>query len=254
MLSVKKVLWNNLVLALHVLPAKTLQQVTAICIDSLGRGVPRDALARLFEVSDRLDYFLNRAALDYGSGTHPKHRLMNYHQFFLDHIRPGEKVLDVGCGYGAVSESMARAGAEVTGIDMDAGLIEQARRRVSALPLRFIVVDVTRDIPVGRYDIIVLSNVLEHIVERINLLKKLYLQYHPRAMLVRVPMINRHWTVPLRQEIGLFQFSDPTHVIEYTERSFREEVSMAGLSVLELQVRWGEIWALVGSGDIREQG
>ena len=254
MSSMKKSLWNGLVLALHVLPAKALQQVTAICMDSLGRGSSRDALTRLFEVSDRLDYFLNRAALDYGLGTHPKHRLMSYHQFFVDHIHPGEKVLDVGCGYGAVSESMARAGAEVTGIDLDAGLIEQARRRVSSLPLLFIVGDITHDLPVEHYDIIVLSNVLEHLANRVNLLKTLNIRYHPRAMLIRVPMMSRHWTVPLRRELGLFHYSDPTHIVEYTEQSFREEMSAAGLDVLELKVCWGEIWAHVGSGDMEYKG
>ena len=39
----------------------------------------------------------------------------------------GSRVLDVGCGGGLLSEAMARAGAQVTGIDLAPGMIEVAR-------------------------------------------------------------------------------------------------------------------------------
>jgi 2-polyprenyl-6-hydroxyphenyl methylase/3-demethylubiquinone-9 3-methyltransferase len=40
---------------------------------------------------------------------------------------PGARVADVGCGGGLLSESLARAGAEVVGIDMGEAVIEVAR-------------------------------------------------------------------------------------------------------------------------------
>jgi 2-polyprenyl-6-hydroxyphenyl methylase/3-demethylubiquinone-9 3-methyltransferase len=40
---------------------------------------------------------------------------------------PGKRVLDVGCGGGILSESMARAGAQVTGIDLSEAVLEVAR-------------------------------------------------------------------------------------------------------------------------------
>ena len=43
--------------------------------------------------------------------------------------QPGEKWLDVGCGTGAVSMRAARAGADVTGVDLSEVMIETARRR-----------------------------------------------------------------------------------------------------------------------------
>jgi trans-aconitate methyltransferase len=42
-------------------------------------------------------------------------------------VRPGERVLDAGCGLGAASAEMEAAGAAVTGIDIHAPLLEQAR-------------------------------------------------------------------------------------------------------------------------------
>lgn len=40
---------------------------------------------------------------------------------------PGKQVLDIGCGTGGVSLACAARGAEVTGIDIDAGMLEVAR-------------------------------------------------------------------------------------------------------------------------------
>jgi SAM-dependent methyltransferase len=57
--------------------------------------------------------------------------------------RPGERWLDVGCGPGAVAMRAARAGAEVTGLDLAPGLIETARRRATeeGLSIRYDVGD-----------------------------------------------------------------------------------------------------------------
>ncbi len=42
--------------------------------------------------------------------------------------RPGEKVLDVGCGTGQLTSAIAEAGAEVTGIDNDEAMVGLARQ------------------------------------------------------------------------------------------------------------------------------
>jgi SAM-dependent methyltransferase len=47
-------------------------------------------------------------------------------------IEPGARVLDVACGAGQLAIPMSRAGAKVTGVDIAANLIEQARARAQA--------------------------------------------------------------------------------------------------------------------------
>jgi 23S rRNA (uracil1939-C5)-methyltransferase len=56
---------------------------------------------------------------------------------------PGERVLDLFCGLGNFALPIARCGAEVTGIDMNAGLIERARdnARRNGLAVEFAVAD-----------------------------------------------------------------------------------------------------------------
>ena len=47
----------------------------------------------------------------------------------LEHVHPGEQVVDVGCGPGALTAAAAGRGAHVTGVDLAAGMVAEARRR-----------------------------------------------------------------------------------------------------------------------------
>lgn len=73
------------------------------------RTEPGIALRRLLLLSDKLEWVINERALAYGNGEHPKHRLTKYHEFFTNRIQDGQRILDVGCGYGAVARSIAFA-------------------------------------------------------------------------------------------------------------------------------------------------
>src|SRR5215471_10408956 len=50
-------------------------------------------------------------------------------------IKPGIKVLDLGCGDGNTALPIARLGADVTGIDIARNLVEAGNRRASAAGL-----------------------------------------------------------------------------------------------------------------------
>ncbi len=59
-------------------------------------------------------------------------------------LRPGDKLLDLGCGLGQVLELAIEAGAEATGIDPSPSMVGRARRRV---PDAHIVLGSAEDIP-----------------------------------------------------------------------------------------------------------
>ncbi len=208
-------------------------------------GAPHDALRRLFGVADDLELLINERAMALGGGEHPKHRLTGYHDFFVERIPAGARVLDVGCGYGAVARSIARRveNVDVTGIDMSAERIREAEAADNPANLRFIRGDALCDLPAGSWDVVVLSNVFEHIEERVAFLQRLVEHAAPGRILVRVPLFERHWQMPMRRELGANYFSDPTHFIEHTLDEFEAEIAAAGLEITERSTLWGEIWA-----------
>lgn len=57
-------------------------------------------------------------------------RLDGAYDRLADRIQPGQDVLDIGCGTGALTLRAARRGARVKGIDIDAAMLEIARNRV----------------------------------------------------------------------------------------------------------------------------
>jgi 2-polyprenyl-6-hydroxyphenyl methylase/3-demethylubiquinone-9 3-methyltransferase len=81
----------------------------------------------------------------------------------------GKALLDVGCGGGLLAESLARAGARVTGIDLAPDLVELARRhaQTQGLPVEYRLSSV-EEMAVhqpGSFDVVTCMEVLEHIPE-----------------------------------------------------------------------------------------
>ncbi len=203
----------------------------------------KQALIFLLNIHKRLLTLISDRASDYEGGVHPKHRLMRYHDFFTTRLKSGEKVLDIGSGIGFLAYDMAKTGAEVTGVEISEKNINKANRLYKHPTLRFILGDAWRDLPKGSFDTAVMSNVLEHIDDRVGFLKKVRSEANPTRWLIRVPCFDRDWIVPLAKELGLDSRLDETHFTEFTRESFEKEMSEAGLKIDYLEVRWGEIWA-----------
>ena len=205
------------------------------------------ALRMLFELDTRFYQLEKKQAVGYGDGVHPKHRLRGYHDFFFaQRIKSGEKVLDVGCGNGAVDYDIAdKAGAQVVGIDINPENIAQAHRDFAHPNVKFLVKDALVELPDTEFEVVILSNFLEHLNDRPGFLRKLQQAVKPRRMLIRVPTFERDWRVPLRKELEIEWRLDIDHKIEYSIESFAEEIMESGLQIIHQEVRWGEIWAEV---------
>ena len=183
------------------------------------------------------------AATPAEKNLHPKHRIMNYHAFFVDNVNDGDTVLDIGCGNGALTYDVARKAGQVVGIDLKEKSISLARQRYSRENIEYIRGNVLNDLPGERFDVVILSNVLEHIDERVEFLKCLR-EMAPK-FLIRVPMINRDWITMYKKEIGLDYRLDKDHYVEYTLESFEDELREAGLGIEGYGIQFGEIWAAV---------
>jgi len=79
----------------------------------------------------------------------------------------GRLVLDVGCGGGLLSESLARAGAEVTGIDLAPGMIEVARLHAAenglAIDYRIAAAEELAQNSPGHFEVVTCMEMLEHV-------------------------------------------------------------------------------------------
>lgn len=234
----------------RMLPSALRRRVVQAALHAAAGQQPRAALQELLTIETDLSNLIDQEALAYGDGVHVKHRLMRYHDFFVERIGDGDRVVDIGCGYGAVANSIAtRTKATVVGLDMEPANVALARDRFKHDRLTFVEGEAPRVLPDGAFDVIVLSNVLEHIEHRTAFLTEVQRRLTPDRWLIRVPMFNRDWRPSLRKELGLFPFSDPTHFTEYTRESFETEMREAGLHISHLQVNWGEVWAVASGRD-----
>ena len=208
---------------------------------------PREGIKSLFLIKDNLDWVINERALKYGSGIHPKHSLIKYHDFFSSRIKDGSKVLDVGCGIGIVSLNVAKklTKSSIIGVDIKKENILIANELLDKYRLsnvNFIHGDINNQKEI-KADYVILSNILEHIENRITFLKNIQEITNSKIFLIRVPNFERDWQIAMRKELGIYYFSDVDHKIEHTVDEFKKEVEKAGFIINEITIAWGEIWA-----------
>ncbi len=207
---------------------------------------PDESLKFLFALEDLIYQLEGSESVRYGGGIHTKHKHIKYHNFFINNTPGGSKVLDIGCGNGALAFDIAEKVADVSiyGIDIEQMNIEQARRAFPHQNITYVCGDALADLPAKQFDVIVLSNVLEHLDERVDFLKTIKSRYNPKKIIIRVPVFERDWRVPLKQELGVDHRLDATHYIEYRRDEFFEEMENAGLHINHYQINWGEIWSV----------
>jgi len=78
------------------------------------------------------------------------------------HVR---RAIDVGCGDGVITRSLARRGIEAVGIDVSPGMIQLARARTDrSLAIEYRQADVmTADLPDGVFDLVVSVSMAHHV-------------------------------------------------------------------------------------------
>jgi len=107
----------------------------------------------------------------------PLHEINPLRLRFIDNIAhlSGKKVLDVGCGGGILTESMAQAGAEVWGIDMGPGPIKIAKLHLleSGVKVNYEQISVEEfalQHP-GNFDVVTCMEMLEHVPDPASIIR-----------------------------------------------------------------------------------
>jgi ubiquinone/menaquinone biosynthesis C-methylase UbiE len=99
-------------------------------------------------------------------------RHMAAYRFFREHVR-GRKVLEIGFGEGYGTYYLSEVAKEITGIDVSHSLVEHAKSKYSRENLYFIRSDAaTLPFPDASFDVVVSSQVLEHVKDYMGFLKE----------------------------------------------------------------------------------
>jgi 2-polyprenyl-3-methyl-5-hydroxy-6-metoxy-1,4-benzoquinol methylase len=99
--------------------------------------------------------------------------------------RPGEKVLDIGCGDGAYDRKIARSGAEVTGVDIHEKRLAAARKYYQSAGTRFLFMDASRlDFPDAAFDKALSLCVVEHLGDDEHVMRNLSRVLKPGGLFV----------------------------------------------------------------------
>ena len=113
--------------------------------------------------------------------------------------------------------------------------------------LTFMNLDATKTIPDGNWEVIILSNVLEHISSRTLFIKKIIKNSKCSKILMRVPLFERSWEIPMRKELGVNYYSDNDHKIEHTLIEFKKEMAKSNVEIEQLHTIWGKYGLFVRS-------
>lgn len=181
--------------------------------------------------------------VELNDGIHPKHSIMKYHDFFINNMDSEETILDIGCGNGFLGYDISKKAKKVIGIDFNKDKIKFAQKKYKNDNLKFVIGDATQYKFNKKFDKIVLSNVLEHITDRVDLLTKI--SKISDTILLRVPMIDRDWLAVYKKENNHEYKLDPTHKIEYTIETLKNEIDSGGWRIEKHSIQFGEFWGIL---------
>jgi 2-polyprenyl-3-methyl-5-hydroxy-6-metoxy-1,4-benzoquinol methylase len=140
------------------------------------------------------------------------------------------RLLDIGCGIGDWMMLFRSQGLDVYGVDLNPKAVQIAVGR--GLNVRCMHAEgLAKDNE--RFDVVVLSQLLEHIRDPVSLLLKLHDLLRPGGkLLIAVPNLNSRY----RERLGRnwINWYVPFHLFHYTESSLRLILSRAGYEIVQI--------------------
>lgn len=158
----------------------------------------------------------------------------NYHKYLLRHLEPflGERVLEIGCGYGQYTELLLRAGKTVLATDIDASLVHtlatcllpEWEGKLETNRIDLYSHSTIQECLGWQPDTILCMNVLEHIEDDKKALTTLLKETKRKT--------TTAFLCPAHQSLFGFMDSEAGHFRRYSRRQFRQVFTAAGWNVM----------------------
>ena len=152
-------------------------------------------------------------------------------------VPKGSDVLDIGCSSGNLGLALKQQkDVHVVGVDIDEGDLKEAKKHLDAVHLLNVESDDLSGL--GKFDVVIMADVIEHLVNPVPALKKIKQLLKPKGRLVfSIPnMANVTTRVELlkgRFEYKDFGLLDRTHLHFYDEAEVNRVFIESGLNVLK---------------------
>lgn len=144
--------------------------------------------------------------------------------------KPGQRLLDLGCGSGAFLLRAQSAGWEVVGVDFDPKAVDVGRRQ--GLDVRLGGVEIL-DSENEQFDVITMSHVIEHVHHPVGVLRACYRLLKPAgAVWIETPnfeseghrLFGKDW----------LDLDPPRHLVLFSLGSMRDALGRSGFSNVEI--------------------
>jgi SAM-dependent methyltransferase len=193
---------------------------------------------------DRLAH--EQAYKNYTPATHPA-RIYSY-KYILEHIKPTDNVLDLGCNLGDISFRLAEKAKRVVGIDYAPKAIETAKQQYQHPNLEFHCAEAYDYLKKNdaRFDVLILSHILEHLDDPKDFLKKFknFFNY----IYIEVPDFDRYYLNHYRKDFKLpIIYSDDDHISEFDRAEIKQLLLDCDIELLESEFIYGvqKFWCSV---------
>lgn len=162
-----------------------------------------------------------QAGMSYGAGDRSSEQVLWLRKL----LRPGSRVLDVGCHEGGLLSKLPNDVKKI-GIDIDESTIKRAK--LTHPDIDFIAGDFEYARHDGAVDVIMMFHVLEHLPRPLSVLRNLHRMAHrDTGLVIEVPVIERAIAYDV---MGFFNVQHMTH---FSRTSLRNALVQTGWKIVE---------------------